>query len=59
MSPIGAIITTDAGLSAFENIVINASLSKPLYAKVIRPEQDGWYISFTSIPDDIDKLLDE
>lgn len=59
MSPIGAIITTDAGLSAFENIVINASLSKPLYAKVIRPEQDGWYISFTSIPDDIDELLDE
>lgn len=58
LSTQGAVITTDVGLSAFENIVINAALSKPLYAKVLRPEQDGWYISFTSVPEDIGELIE-
>lgn len=58
ISNMGAVITTDTGLSAFDNIVINASLQTPIYAKAIRPEKDGWYISFTSIPDDIEELME-
>lgn len=58
ISDTGAVITTDSGFGAFDEIVINASLTEPIYCKVLRPEKEGWYVRFTSVPEDISELLE-